>query len=241
MSYRRTAAEMLEDVTSGGRPVERTCRDDLFEGTSVRGTSRRGDVPSGRRPVGRTSRRVDVLQGGWSDPNPLCWVCPSKNVQSNASFHCCLASLHLLSLSSAVGRQFWFQPDGPGVGGHDIATAMDAAGVNALIELVCDDAEISFLHDDVAGDGGQDLLAVFIPAGDASSEETDQHVLNLIYLLNRIFSASNYSAGNQQMWYRHHTARTRRFHSYPTMQCSCHDNTHNVTDDGGQRPMAAGT
>lgn len=42
---------------------------------------------------------------------------------------------------------------------------MDAAGVNALVELVGDDAEVSVLHDDVAGDGGQDLLAVFIPAG----------------------------------------------------------------------------
>lgn len=41
---------------------------------------------------------------------------------------------------------------------------MDAAGVHALVELVGDDTQVSVLHDDVAGDGGQDLLAVFKPA-----------------------------------------------------------------------------
>lgn len=68
-------------------------------------------------------------------------------------------------MSSAVGRLFWFQSDGPGVSRHDVSPSMDAAGVNTLVELVGDDAEVSVLHDDVAGDGGQDLLAVFIPAG----------------------------------------------------------------------------
>ena len=66
--------------------------------------------------------------------------------------------------SSAVGRLLWLQSDGPGVGGHDVSAAMDAAGVDALVELVGDDAEVSVLHDDVARDGVQDLLAVFIPA-----------------------------------------------------------------------------
>ncbi len=70
-----------------------------------------------------------------------------------------------LSMSSAVGRLFWFQSDGPGVGGYDVSPSMDAAGVGALIELIGDNAEVSVLHDDVPGDGGQDLLAVFIPAG----------------------------------------------------------------------------
>lgn len=45
---------------------------------------------------------------------------------------------------------------------------MNAAGVNALIELVGDDAEVSILHYDVAGDGGQDLLAIFVPAGEGN-------------------------------------------------------------------------
>lgn len=46
---------------------------------------------------------------------------------------------------------------------------MDAAGVNTLIELVGDDAEVSILHYDVAGDGGQDLLAIFVPAGEGKT------------------------------------------------------------------------
>ena len=75
--------------------------------------------------------------------------------------------------SSAVGRLLWFQSDGPGVSGHDVAAAMDAAGVNALVELVGDDAEVSVLHDDVARDGGQDLLAVFIPAVENRDERKE--------------------------------------------------------------------
>lgn len=71
-----------------------------------------------------------------------------------------------LSMSSAVGRLLWFQSDGPGVGRHDVTTAMDSAGVNALVELIGDDAEVSVLHDNVSGDGGQDLLAIFIPAAE---------------------------------------------------------------------------
>lgn len=49
---------------------------------------------------------------------------------------------------------------------------MDAAGVNALIELVGHDAEVSILHYDVAGDGGQDLLAIFVPAGEGNGGQT---------------------------------------------------------------------
>lgn len=41
---------------------------------------------------------------------------------------------------------------------------MDAAGVNTLVELVGDDAQVSVLHDDVAWDGREDLLAIFVPA-----------------------------------------------------------------------------
>jgi len=67
-------------------------------------------------------------------------------------------------MDSAVGRLLWFQPDGPGVGGYNAAPSMDTTGVNALVELVGDDAEVSVLHHDVARDGGQDLLAVFVPA-----------------------------------------------------------------------------
>lgn len=59
----------------------------------------------------------------------------------------------------------WFQSDGPRVGGHEVSPKVDAAGVDALVELVGDDSEVSVLHDDVSWDGGQDLLAVFIPAG----------------------------------------------------------------------------
>lgn len=43
---------------------------------------------------------------------------------------------------------------------------MEAAGVNTFVELVGDDTEVSVLHDDVAWDGGQDPLAIFIPAGE---------------------------------------------------------------------------
>lgn len=43
---------------------------------------------------------------------------------------------------------------------------MDATGVNTFVELVGDDTEVSVLHDDVAWDGGQDLLAIFVPAGE---------------------------------------------------------------------------
>lgn len=68
-------------------------------------------------------------------------------------------------MPSAVGRLFWFQSDGPGVGRYDVSPSMDATGVDALVELVGENAEVSVLHDDVTRDGGQDLLAVFIPAG----------------------------------------------------------------------------
>lgn len=67
-------------------------------------------------------------------------------------------------MSSAVGRLLWFQSDCPGVGGHNVSPSMNAAGVNTLVELIGYDAEVSVLHDDVAWDGGQDLLAVFVPA-----------------------------------------------------------------------------
>lgn len=70
------------------------------------------------------------------------------------------------SSSSAVGRLLWFQADGPRVCRHDVSPSMDAAGVNTLVELIGDDAEVSVLHDDVAWDGGQDLLTIFIPAGE---------------------------------------------------------------------------
>lgn len=75
-----------------------------------------------------------------------------------------------LVMSSDIGRLLWFQSDGPRVGGHDVPPSMDAAGVDALVELVCDNAEVPVLHDDVAGDGGQDLFAVFIPAGETERE-----------------------------------------------------------------------
>ncbi len=74
-------------------------------------------------------------------------------------------------MSSAVGRLFWFQPNGPGVGGHDISLSMEAAGVDALIELVGDNAKVSVFHDDVARNGSQDLLAIFIPAGEKRQRE----------------------------------------------------------------------
>ena len=69
-------------------------------------------------------------------------------------------------LSSAVGRFLWFQPDGPKVCRHKVAPSVDAAAVNTFVELIGDDTQVSVLHDDVAGDGGQDLLAIFIPAGE---------------------------------------------------------------------------
>lgn len=69
------------------------------------------------------------------------------------------------SSSSAVGRFLWFQSDGPRVCRHDVSPSMDATGVNTFVELIGDDAEVSVLYDDVAWDGGQDLLAIFIPAG----------------------------------------------------------------------------
>lgn len=69
---------------------------------------------------------------------------------------------------SAVGRLFGFQSDGPGVRRHDGSPSMDPAGVNTFVELVGDDAKVPVLHDDVAQDGGQDLLAIFIPAGEES-------------------------------------------------------------------------
>lgn len=81
-------------------------------------------------------------------------------------------------MSSAVGRLFWFQTDGPGVRGHNVSPSMDAAGVNPLVELVSDDAEVSVLHDDVARDGRQDLLAVFIPA-EGDTEEMEETGLYL--------------------------------------------------------------
>lgn len=43
---------------------------------------------------------------------------------------------------------------------------MDAAGVNTFVVLVGDDTQVSVLHDDVAWDGVQDLLAIFVPAGE---------------------------------------------------------------------------
>lgn len=72
------------------------------------------------------------------------------------------------SAASAVGRLFGFQSDGPGVRRHDGSPSMDPAGVNTFVELVGDDAKVPVLHDDVARDGGQDLLAIFIPAGEES-------------------------------------------------------------------------
>lgn len=81
-------------------------------------------------------------------------------------------------MSSAVGRLFWFQTDGPGVRGHNVSPSMDAAGVNPLVELVSDDAEVSVLHDDVARDGRQDLLAVLIPA-EGDTEEMEETGLYL--------------------------------------------------------------
>lgn len=42
---------------------------------------------------------------------------------------------------------------------------MDAAGVDAFVVLVGDHAQVSVLHDDVARDGVEDLLAVLVPAG----------------------------------------------------------------------------
>lgn len=80
--------------------------------------------------------------------------------------------------SSAVGRLLWFKSDGPGVGGHDVSPSMDAAGINALVELVGNDAKVSVLHDNVAGDGGQDLLAIFVPAGQKQHEDR----LQMFYL-----------------------------------------------------------
>lgn len=68
------------------------------------------------------------------------------------------------STSSAVGRLLWFQSDGPGVGRDDVSSSMDSTGVDALVELVGNNTKVSVLHDDVARDGGQDLLAVFVPA-----------------------------------------------------------------------------
>lgn len=79
--------------------------------------------------------------------------------------------------SSAVGRLIWFQSDGPGVSRHNVSTPMDAAGVNALIELVGDDAEVSILHYNVAGDGGQDLLAIFVPAGEGNGDRQETRLL----------------------------------------------------------------
>lgn len=73
---------------------------------------------------------------------------------------------------SAVGRVFWLQPDGPGVGGHHVATAMDATGVYALIKLIGDNPQLSVLHDDVPRDGCQDPLAIFEPAGDHEDTRT---------------------------------------------------------------------
>lgn len=43
---------------------------------------------------------------------------------------------------------------------------MDTTGVNTFVELIGDDTEVSVLHDDIAWDGVQDLLAIFIPAGE---------------------------------------------------------------------------
>ena len=49
---------------------------------------------------------------------------------------------------------------------------MDATGVNTLVELVGDNAKVSVLQDDVAGDGGEDLFSVFKPAaGQMSARE----------------------------------------------------------------------
>lgn len=43
---------------------------------------------------------------------------------------------------------------------------MDTARVNTFVELIGDDTEVSVLHDDIARNGVQDLLAIFIPAGE---------------------------------------------------------------------------
>lgn len=43
---------------------------------------------------------------------------------------------------------------------------MDTTGVNTYVELIGDDTEVSALHDDIARNGGQDLLTIFIPAGE---------------------------------------------------------------------------
>lgn len=74
-------------------------------------------------------------------------------------------------MSSAVERLLWFQSHGPGVGRNNVTSSMDATGVNTLIELVGDDAKVSVLHDNVARDGSQDLLTIFIPAAINSKEE----------------------------------------------------------------------
>lgn len=41
---------------------------------------------------------------------------------------------------------------------------MNTARVHALVELVGHDAQVSVLHHNVPGDGGEDALAVFVPA-----------------------------------------------------------------------------
>lgn len=92
-------------------------------------------------------------------------------------------------LSSAVWGLFWFQSNGPGVGRHNVSPAMDSAGINTLIELVGDDAKVSVLHDNVAGDGGQDLFTIFIPAGGNS------HSSDLYFIL-----TSNFMFGVFLVW-----------------------------------------
>lgn len=79
------------------------------------------------------------------------------------SSHSSLPSL--TPFSSTVGGLFRLQPDGPGVCRDHIAATMDATGVSALVKLVGDDAEVTALHDDVAGDRDQELFSILVPAG----------------------------------------------------------------------------
>lgn len=80
-----------------------------------------------------------------------------------------LLSVPSLSSSAVVGGRFWFESDGPGVGGDDGAAAVDPAGVGSLVKLVSHYAQVSVFDDDVAGDGGHQLLSVFVPAEDTQT------------------------------------------------------------------------
>lgn len=66
---------------------------------------------------------------------------------------------------------------------------MNAAGINALVELVGNDAKVSVLHDDVARDGGQDLLAIFVPAGQQQHEDRLQ-IFYLVWIVGHSFTTA---------------------------------------------------